>query len=136
MNLRNRKLIHWLFAVMILAIPGVCRAQLCEGSLGDPIVSIDFGAGTAEHAGALPAGTTSYTYSSADFPIDGSYTVENTTAGSGQVWWSTTDHTGNAGGYMMVVNASLSLTDYFYKTTVTGLCPGTLYEFASWVIIC
>lgn len=32
------------------------------------------------------------------------------------------------------VYASLSLTDYFYKNTITGLCPGTIYEFASWVM--
>jgi gliding motility-associated-like protein len=110
------------------------HAQLCEGSLGDPIVNIDFGSGSSTHGQALPSGTTSYTYSTADFPIDGSYTIENSTAGSGSSWWSTTDHTGNSGGYMMVVNASLSLTDYFYKNTITGLCPGTLYEFASWVM--
>jgi gliding motility-associated-like protein len=110
------------------------KAQLCNGSLGDPIVNIGFGAGSAVHAGALPAGQTSYTYSSADFPIDGSYTVENSTAGSGSVWWSTADHTGNAGGYMMVVNASISKTDYFYKNTITGLCQGTTYEFAAWVM--
>jgi len=77
---------------------------------------------------------TSYTYSTNDFPYDGSYTIENSTAGSGDIWWSTTDHTGNSGGYMMVVNASVSLTDYFYKKTITGLCPGTLYEFAAWVM--
>jgi gliding motility-associated-like protein len=111
-----------------------CQAQLCTGSLGDPVVNINFGAGTATHAGALATGTTSYTYSSADFPTDGSYTVENSTAGSGNVWWSTTDHTGNTGGYMMVVNASVSKTDYFYKSTVSGLCPGTTYEFAAWVV--
>lgn len=111
-----------------------CCAQLCAGSLGDPVVSITFGAGTAVHAGALASGTTSYSYSSADFPSDGSYTVENSTAGSGTVWWSTTDHTGNSGGYMMVVNASVSKTDYFYKSTVSGLCPGTTYEFAAWVV--
>lgn len=109
-------------------------AQLCTGSLGDPVVSINFGSGTATHAGALPTGETSYTYSSADFPTDGSYTVENTTAGAGNVWWSTTDHTGNTGGYMMVVNASVSKTDYFYKSPVSGLCPGTTYEFAAWVV--
>lgn len=114
--------------------PEYGHPQLCEGSLGDPIVWISFGAGSPVHAGALTSGTTSYTYSNADFPIDGSYTVENTTAGAGSVWWSTTDHTGNAGGYMMVVNASISLTDYFYKSTVTGLCPGTLYEFSAWLM--
>ncbi|MGI4751311.1 MAG: PKD domain-containing protein [Janthinobacterium lividum] len=109
-------------------------AQLCTGSLGDPVVSITFGAGTATHAGALASGTTSYTYSSADFPTDGSYTVENTTAGASGVWWTTTDHTGDTGGYMMVVNASVAKTDYFYKSTVSGLCPGTTYEFAAWVV--
>lgn len=123
--------------LIIITIIFTCtqsRAQLCTGSLGDPVVDITFGAGTATHAGALAPGTTSYTYSSADFPTDGSYTVENTTAGAGNVWWSTTDHTGNTGGYMMVVNASVSKTDYFYKSTVTGLCPGTTYEFAAWVV--
>ena len=112
----------------------ISYAQLCQGSLGDPIVDLDFGSGISTHAGALPAGMTSYTYSSNDFPIDGSYTIENSTAGSGNIWWSTTDHTGNTGGYMMVVNASLSLTDYFYKNTITGLCPATTYEFAAWVM--
>jgi len=113
--------------------PGASYAQLCSGSLGDPVVKIDFGQGAATHAGALQSGTTSYANSNADFPPDGCYTVENTTAGSGNVWWSTTDHTGNSGGDMMVVNASVSKTDYFYKSTVTGLCPGTTFEFAAWI---
>lgn len=105
-------------------------------SLGDPVVSITFGSGTSTHSGALPAdsGSTSYTYSSADFPNDGSYTIENTTAGAGNVWWSATDHTGNTGGYMMVVNASVSKTDYFYKRTITGLCSNTTYQFSAWVV--
>jgi len=109
------------------------RAQ--TGSLGDPVVHITFGAGTSTHAGALPAdsGSTSYTYSAVDFPTDGSYTIENSTAGSGSVWWSTTDHTGNTGGYMMIVNASVSKTDYFYKREVDGLCGGTTYQFSAWI---
>ncbi|MDN5285215.1 MAG: type sorting protein [Mucilaginibacter sp.] len=126
-------LVIFIFCCLILG-QQQCQAQLCTGSLGDPVVNINFGAGTATHAGALATGTTSYTYSSADFPTDGSYTVENSTAGAGNVWWSTTDHTGNTGGYMMVVNASVSKTDYFYKSTVSGLCPGTTYEFAAWVV--
>lgn len=100
------------------------------------MVSITFGAGSSTHSGALPtdSGTTSYTYSNADFPQDGSYTIENTTAGSGNVWWSATDHTGNTGGYMMVVNASVSKTDYFYKRTISGLCSGTKYQFSAWIV--
>ena len=106
------------------------RAQ----SLGDPVVHITFGSGTATHAGPLAAdsGSTSYTYTAADFPQDGSYTIENTT-NTPNTWWVTTDHTGNAGGYMMVVNASVSKTDYFYKREVDGLCSGTKYQFSAWV---
>ncbi|MVN21891.1 PKD domain-containing protein [Mucilaginibacter arboris] len=131
----NRYCCSAFFTVLFLVLTGSKGfAQLCTGSLGDPVISINFGSGTATHAGALPSGETSYTYSSADFPTDGSYTIENTTAGAGNVWWSTTDHTGNIGGYMMVVNASVSKTDYFYKSPVGGLCPGTTYEFAAWVV--
>ncbi|MGQ7945489.1 T9SS type B sorting domain-containing protein [Flavobacterium sp. WC2509] len=107
------------------------HAQLCTGSLGDPVVKLDFGSGSSTHGSALGTGITSYTYTSADFPSDGSYTVEKTTNTAG-TWWTTTDHTG--GGYMMVVNASFSTTDYFYKNTVSGLCAGTTYEFAAWIM--
>jgi len=128
---RFKKLI--IFGYLVLCAP-LAEAQLCQGSLGDPIIDLDFGSGTSVHGSPLPAGMTSYTWSSNDFPIDGSYTIENTTVGSGLIWWPTTDHTGNSGGYMMVVNASISKTDYFYKNTVSGICPGTTYEFAAWII--
>ncbi|PKB17202.1 T9SS type B sorting domain-containing protein [Flavobacterium sp. 5] len=107
------------------------HAQLCTGSLGDPVVKLDFGSGTSTHGTALGTGITSYSWTTADFPSDGSYTVEKTTNTAG-TWWTTTDHTG--GGYMMVVNASFSTSDYFYKNTVSGLCAGTTYEFAAWIM--
>ncbi|NIG53400.1 gliding motility-associated C-terminal domain-containing protein [Chitinophaga sp. Cy-1792] len=119
---------------LLLLFTCTAFAQLCTGSLGDPVVNIDFGSGTATFAAALGSDITSYTYVAQSFPYDGSYTVENTTAGAGNVWWSTTDHTGNSGGYMMVVNANTSVTDYFYKKKVTGLCPNTTYEFAAWIV--
>lgn len=123
----------FLFSFLIL-LSTLASAQLCTGSLGDAVVNIDFGSGTATYGAALAAGVTNYTYRAQSFPNDGSYTIENTTAGAGTVWWSTTDHTGNTGGYMMVVNASTSLSDYFYKQTVSGLCENTTYEFASWIM--
>jgi gliding motility-associated-like protein len=131
-NLIKKYSLVTLVVALVAGLPATSYAQLCSGSLGDPVVKLDFGAGSPVHAGVLPAGTTSYTYSVNDFPSDGSYTVENTTAGSGNVWWSTKDHTGNTGGYMMVVNASSLKTDYFYKTTVRGLCSGTVFEFGAW----
>lgn len=120
---------------IFLAFP--CRAQVCNGSLGDPVVNITFGAGYTTHSAPLAAGITNYIYTDSDFPQDGFYTIENTTAGvghNGDIWWPTKDHTGDKGGYMMVVNATRSPTDYFYKQTVTGLCPGTTYEFAAWIL--
>jgi gliding motility-associated-like protein len=125
-----KQVIFFALAASILFLSSKIQAQ----SLGDPIVNITFGSGTATHAGALAAdsGSTSYTYTSADFPNDGSYTIERTT-NSPNVWWTTTDHTGNTNGYMMVVNASVSKTDYFYKRQVTGLCGATTYQFSAWV---
>lgn len=123
-----RKLLYTLIA---LCSAVGSYAQLCSGSLGDPVVKLDFGSGTATHGAALGSSITSYTYSSADFPNDGSYTIESRT-NTANTWWTTTDHTG--GGYMMVVNASTSVTDYFYKNTVTGLCANTTYEFAAWIM--
>lgn len=123
--------ITFYLVVSILFFVSKLQAQLCTGSLRDPVVKIDFGSGTATHGSALVTGITSYNWTTADFPGDGSYTVESRT-NSANVWWTTTDHTG--GGYMMVVNASLSTTDYFYKNTVTGLCPETTYEFAAWIM--
>lgn len=106
-------------------------AQLCDGSLGDPVVRLDFGSGTSTHGTALGIDITSYSWTTADFPSDGYYTIESRT-NTANTWWTTTDHTG--GGYMMVVNASFSVTDYFYRNTVKDLCPNTTYEFAAWIM--
>jgi gliding motility-associated-like protein len=122
-------LILWLFLYGV----SFTYAQTSTGSLGDPIINLNFGAGNSGTRGApLGADITNYTYTTGT-PNDGFYTIAQSTAGMFD-WWSTTDHTGNPGGYMMVVNASVSKTDYFYKQSVTGLCPGTTYEFAAWVM--
>lgn len=140
---RSFQKFRWLITVFTginLLIIFPCQAQVCNGSLGDPVVDITFGAGSPLIGTALDAGTTNYPFVYTSFPQDGFYTIENTTAGVGKdeegrdIWWPVTDHTGNAGGYMMVVNANLSPTEYFYKHTVSGLCQGTTYEFAAWIV--
>ncbi|MEX8548799.1 MAG: gliding motility-associated C-terminal domain-containing protein [Mucilaginibacter sp.] len=102
-------------------------------SLGDPIVNITFGSGTNRSSGALAAdsGSTTYLYSAA-FPNDGYYTIVNSTIGLNRGWWTTSDHTGNPGGYMMVVNGSYD-PGIFYTRTVGGLCGNTTYQFAAWI---
>ncbi len=111
-----------------------CSAQLCQGSLGDPIVNINFGNG-ANPGPPLTAATTTYQYVANDCPNDGFYTVRNnTTACFGTSWHSfTSDHTGNPNGYFMLVNASIQ-PSAFYLDTVRGLCGNTTYEFAAWIM--
>jgi gliding motility-associated-like protein len=102
-------------------------------SLGDPIVNITFGSGTSMRAGSLApdSGSTTYTYTNGT-PGDGSYTITNTTQGTNPGWWITTDHTGNPGGYFMLVNGSFA-PGIFYTRKVTGLCGTTKYQFSAWL---
>lgn len=122
-------LVVYLIGQYIAAYP-----QLCTGSLGDPLVDISFGNGSNPGA-ALSAAATGYQYVSSDCPSDGFYTVRNNTAACFGNTWHTlnTDHTGNGNGYFMLVNASLQ-PSAFYVDTVRGLCGGSTYEFASWVM--
>lgn len=109
-------------------------AQLCTGSLGLPIVNNTFSAGLNPGA-PFSAATTTYQYIASDCPGDGFYTVRNNTNNCfGATWHSLlTDHTGDANGYFMLVNASVQ-PGAFYVDTVRGLCSGTNFEFAAWVV--
>ena len=110
-------------------------AQVCTGSLGNAVVSINFGAGTGIGA-ALPASQTNYFYTAGDCPNDGSYTIINATSNCfGSTWHNLPeDHTPNdANGYMMLVNSSLTPSDFFVDT-IAALCSNTTYEFSAWVV--
>jgi hypothetical protein len=107
-------------------------AQLCTGSLGDPVLNETFGKGSA--ASPLDAATTSYKYTAADCPNDGWYTLRNATNNCFNSWHTlTTDHTGDGQGNFMLVNASFEPSD-FYLDTVKGLCANTVYEFSAWLM--
>ncbi|THU34197.1 T9SS type B sorting domain-containing protein [Niastella caeni] len=120
-------------AIMTLFLFQTTNAQLCRGSLGDPIVNITFGAG-ANPGQPLSAATTTYQYAANDCPSDGSYTVRNSTSQCFYNEWHSlsADHTGNANGYFMLVNATYQ-PGAFYLETVRGLCSNTTFEFAAWV---
>ncbi len=107
-------------------------AQLCNGSLGDPVVLIDFGRGTDTYGPSLGNKTT-YDYVRSGTPSDGSYTIEHSVS-SGGAWFDIDNHTPNdPNGYLMMINASFN-PGIFYETDVpTDLCPNTTYEFAVWV---
>ena len=122
------------FLLSLLFAADLTQAQLCQGSLGDPIINTTFGAGS-NPGPSLSAATTNYQYVSTDCPNDGYYTVRNNTSNCfGNSWFSLNgDHTGDAGGYFMLVNASIQ-PSAFYLDTVRGLCTNTTFEFAAWVI--
>lgn len=96
-------------------------------------MNITFGSGSGQGP-ALAAGITNLAYISA-CPSDGQYTIVNYTSGCSGATWLTIphDHTGDAGGYFMLVNASYQPSD-FYVQTVSGLCGGTTYQFGAWVM--
>jgi gliding motility-associated-like protein len=102
-------------------------------SLGDPIVHITFGSGINQYSPALApdSGYTNYGYVGFS-PEDNFYTIANSTEGMNNGWVRTTDHTGDLGGYMMIVNASKD-PGLFYTRTVTNLCGSTTYQFAAWI---
>ena len=111
------------------------HAQLCSGSLGDPVVNITFGQGS-NPGPPLEPGVTNYGYQSTGCPGDGFYGIGTSTVACFNDSWHTIneDHTpGDNNGYMMIINASNS-PGVFYIDTVRGLCGGTTYEFASWIL--
>ena len=125
---------RFFYSLIMLLLVNTTTAQLCQGSLGDPVVNTTFGAGT-NPGPALSAAATTYQYVGADCPNDGYYTVRNNTSNCfGTSWHSFNgDHTGNANGYFMLVNASVQ-PSAFYIDTVHGLCGSTSYEFAAWIM--
>lgn len=128
-----KKLITISFYVSLCLGIHQTQAQLgfCGGNSGDPIFTEDFGTGTNNNP--LPAGTTTYAYSEG-FPNDGFYTVSNGTSGNGFDWHQIQDHTPNdVNGKCLIVNAGFSAGE-FYRTTVSGLCESTTYEFSAWLI--
>lgn len=122
-------------AFSLLLLCGTAReagAQLCQGSLGDPILHLDFGAGP-NPGPPLAAAATGYSYVGTSCPGDGSYTVRNAVTGCNNWHAIPSDHTGDPGGYFMLVNAS-SQPSAFYVDTVVLACSNTTFEMAVWVM--
>lgn len=123
-----------LFLTACWLCPSSLFAQLCTGSLGDPVVHITFGEGAGIGA-ALRPGTTTYNFASSACPNDGDYTIVDFSSNCFGNSWHTIneDHTPNdVNGRFMLVNASVDPGD-FYVDTIRGLCASTNYEFAAWV---
>lgn len=108
------------------------KGQTCTGSLGDPIININFGRGVNNIGSQIVE--TNYIFK-AGFPDDGQYTIIKSSAGLNSNWHpNIVNRTPNdPDGYFMLVNADIN-KGIFYQTTIDNLCPNTTYEFAAWII--
>lgn len=125
-----------LIVCLLLLVYTNLKAQTCNSSLGDPIVNVTFGSGDGFGPPLLGGTTSSLQYQADICPWDGNYSIVNHTSGcwaSDVVWHDAKDHTGNSNGYYMLVNASYQPSN-FYIQTVSGLCAGTTYQFAAWIL--
>jgi gliding motility-associated-like protein len=103
----------------------------CNGSLGTPIFKETFGAGSSIIGPPLPAGTSDYNYVSSQCVVNSQYAIVSYTSGCAD-WHTLTDHTGDPGGYFMIVSAEAAPVT-IYTRTIEGLCPGSNYEFSAWM---
>ncbi|SDS80758.1 T9SS type B sorting domain-containing protein [Winogradskyella sediminis] len=126
---------YFLLIIGFIGFSTQLYAQLCEGSLGDPVVEINFGSGSGRGS-ALGTDITAFTYNAAGELDEGEYTIANTTSGlKANAWHTTSDHTGDTNGYMMVINSAVIANEgVFYTKTVEGLCADTTYEFSAWLM--
>jgi hypothetical protein len=122
------------YFLLIFILAALQARSQCTQSLGTPIINETFGSGTEPNGPALPLGITNFEYfGGGQCPEDGDYSIVNQTSGCFGVWNTVTDHTGDPNGYFMLVNASYQPSDFFVQT-VNGLCDGTTYQFAAWII--
>ncbi|WP_165825335.1 gliding motility-associated C-terminal domain-containing protein [Pedobacter yonginense] len=109
-------------------------AQVCNGTLGDPIVGAgtDFGSDTKEFGPEIP--NTSYKYVT-KITDDGQYMIaKNPHNLFNNYWWQdVTDHGKDKDGYIMIV-CPRGKGDIFYQANVDNLCPKTTYEFSAYVL--
>jgi gliding motility-associated-like protein len=116
--------------LFLITLPA--RSQVCQGSLGDPIVNLTFGSGS-NPGPALSSSITSYPYLAADCPNDGSYTIRNNSTGCFNWHNLPSDHSGGPGGYFMLVNASYQ-PSVFFLDTVNLVCSNMNYVFSAWIV--
>jgi len=122
------------YLILLLAL--LCNlsvyAQVCNGSLGDPVFTLDFGSGNTP-----VAPVTDYAYVAGSCPDDGQYALSKTETGCHDDTWHRVfnDHTGN-NGYMMVVNADQVAGKQFFSYSLAAgiLCQATTYEFSAYIL--
>ncbi len=117
--------------------------DLCDAQSGENLFPAgDFGSGTNQFGPPLPDGVTTYTLQDTTWPNDGFYSILNN--------WDTdicdgffsnpcwtlplADNSDDPEGYALFVNATEGETGIFYRSTISGLCENTSYQFSADVL--
>ncbi len=119
----------------IFGLPGKLWAQQGCANFGDPIINITFGNAAAPMT-RLADGVSDYHLyqGGGQFMMPNFYTITSRAGTAGRsVFHDLTDHTGDAGGGMLLVNADYQ-PGVFYQETQPDLCQHTDFTFSAWVI--
>jgi gliding motility-associated-like protein len=122
--------------LIFCVIQTVVKGQLCTGTLGAPVVNLDFGSGIPDVGPALKNPLPNLRYALGACNPDGQYTIRKSLPTSCFNTWHILpeDHTPtDNNGYMMILNATNAPGD-FYIDTIEGVCGDNVYEFAAWVV--
>ncbi|MGB7841806.1 MAG: T9SS type B sorting domain-containing protein [Salinimicrobium sp.] len=119
-----------LLLILLLLFSAEAFAQLgfCDGSKGDPIFHEDF-----NDPSPLSTAITNYEYSAQD-PFDGQYTIADDMGDIIGGWHRSLPNTTLSNGNALIVNADDNSSGRFYKTTISGLCQNSSYEFSAFLM--
>lgn len=133
-TMRYADVIVGMVSLIIIQLPGKTAAQTGCANFGDPIIHITFG-NIDSPMTQLPENATDYLLyqGGGQFMRPNYYTITNNAQSAGSVFHSFTDHTGDAGGGMLLVNADYQ-PGVFYTEVQRDLCPNTDFTFSAWVI--
>lgn len=136
----------FLFSILYCQLLYAQTPPTCSGSWGPPIVNQTFGQGNNSNNwyGPLntyaPGATTSTIFVGAAGPpnggalADGYSGLVKTPSTGGNGFINTTDHTGNANGLMMLINAPSTAATVFFEYTMNDLCPNTTIRLSVWIL--
>ena len=113
----------------------VSLGQLCNGNLGDPVFSINFGQGN--NPGAANANvSTAYQFISADCPDEGYYAIRKSSGSCFADRWHALDydHTPiDPDGYFLLINPKNGPSE-IYSQRISGLCSNQIFQVSAWIV--
>lgn len=113
---------YFLITIALQFILFTATAQTCPGE----VVQFRETFGQGNNSASLPNGRTNYNYNGNNALNDGDYRL-NKNSQARPEWHSSSDHTGNNNGRMMIINASYTAGE-FYRDTVNSLVPSNFYS--------